>query len=193
MISHPAKDSIERIFYKAAQTRLPLHAGDACTITPLAPEAALASGLGTGGYLGGGAAPPDPQVVVLTISSILFRLMLVLNFDTGEATRGYFLKDEAQGAFPEVYAELANLCCGAMNQELLNYFPDLGMSTPYVLSARCVPHLENLKPAYLGGFEIVVGASARITATLCVCAHGPIDFVADVSAHEESSGELELF
>ena len=80
-----------------------------------------------------------------------------------------------------------------MNQELLSYFPDLGMSTPYVLSARCLPHLEELRPDYLSSYGITIRESVQLAVTICVCANAPIDFVADISAVEESSGELELF
>ena len=40
----------------------------------------------------------DAEVVVLTISSVVFRLMLVLHFEDDEATRAYFMPDGAQGA-----------------------------------------------------------------------------------------------
>jgi hypothetical protein len=179
VISNQAKDSIERIFYKAAQSRLPLQSGDVCDIAPIKQD--------------GAGAASETHVIVLTISSILFRLMLILHFNEDASTRDYFGKDGAEGSFREVFSEIANLCCGAMNQELLRYFPDLGMSTPYVLSAHCVPHLEELKPDYLSSYAIRIRDSVHVAATICVCAHAPIDFVADMSTIEESSGELELF
>ena len=179
MISTQAKDSIERIFYKAAQSRLPREAGDSCEIVTI-PQDALD-------------AAPEARVVVLTISSILFRLLLILQFKDDAGTRDYFVKDVAENSFQEIFSEIANLCCGAMNQELLNYFPDLGMSTPYLLSARCVSHLQQLNPGFLASYKLTLNHAAQVTATVCVCAHAPIDFVADLSAVEESSGELELF
>ena len=203
MISSQAKDSIERIFYKAAQARLPMAPGDVCGIVAIKPNSAGAKdrteGLTEGRAGDGGASRAGKpqthtgQVVVLTISGILFRLMLLLHFNEDDSTRDYFVKDDAQSTFEEIVAEISNLCCGAMNQELLRYFPDLGMSTPYMLSAQCVPHLEDLKPSYLSSYAIQLGDSVHVVATLCVCADGPIDFVADVTAVEESSGELELF
>ena len=179
MITSQAKDSFERIFRKAAQARLPRDAGDTCEIVPLA-EA------GTG-------ATKDTQVVVLTISSIVFRLLLILHFDENDSTRNYYLKEGDELPFQEAFLEICNLCCGAMNQELLHYFPDLGMSTPYVLSARCLGHLAELKPAFSSSYSITLNGSVQLAATVCVCAHAPIDFVADTSAVEETSGELELF
>ena len=67
------------------------------------------------------------------------------------------------------------------------------MSTPYVLNARCLPHLHELKPGLLSSYAITLNGDVRLAATVCVCAHAPIDFVADTSALEETSGELELF
>ena len=180
MISAHAKDSFERIFRKAAQARLPLDSGDLCEIAPIADASIGVS--------------KDTQVVVLTISSIVFRLLLILHFDEDDSTRNYYLKDATEERnFQEAFLEICNLCCGAMNQELLRYFPDLGMSTPYVLNARCLPHLHELKPALLSSYSITLDGSVRLAATVCVCAHAPLDFVADTSAVEETSGELELF
>jgi hypothetical protein len=179
MISSNAQASFEGLFMKAARSRLPQGPDDACDIVPLVSDNAYATS--------------DGSVVILTISSILFRLLLVFRFDEDETTRGYFVKDPAEDALCDALLEVFNLCCGAMNQDLLRYFPDLGMSTPYVLSARCLPHLEELKPDYLSSYAIRVNESVQLAATVCVCAHAHIDFVADVSAQGESSGELELF
>ncbi|MEM5437656.1 hypothetical protein [Paraburkholderia diazotrophica] len=179
MISQQAKESIERIFYQSARTRLPAHAGDACEITALdahLADKALAS-----------------HIVVLTISSIAFRFLLVLHFDDDQMTRDYYLRDAEDRSLAEALMEVGNLCCGAINQQLVEYFPDLGMSTPYQLNGACVPFLTELKPAYLAAFRVTIGANVQIGATLCVCASAPVDFVADVSEVEESGGELELF
>ncbi|WP_168791947.1 hypothetical protein [Paraburkholderia aromaticivorans] len=180
MISAHATDSFDRIFRKASQARLPLNSGDLCEITPMADVSVGVS--------------KNTQVVVLTISSIVFRLLLILHFDEDDSTRSYYLKGSTEERnFQEAFLEICNLCCGAMNQELLRYFPDLGMSTPYVLNARCLPHLHELKPALLSSYSITLDGSVRLAATICVCAHAPLDFVADTSAVEETSGELELF
>ncbi|RDK02066.1 hypothetical protein [Paraburkholderia lacunae] len=179
MITGHAKESFERIFRRAAQARLPLQSSDTCEIVPLAQ-----AGMG---------ATSDTQVVVLTISSMVFRLLLILQFDENDSLRSYFLKDTADRSFQEAFLEICNLCCGAMNQELLRYFPDLGMSTPYVLSARCLSYLQELKPDFLSSYSIAIEGSVQLAATICVCADAPVDFVADTSAVEETSGELEMF
>jgi hypothetical protein len=180
VISGHAKESFERIFHKAAQARLPLESGDVCQIVPLAQR-------------GTRAADADANAVILTISSIAFRLLLMVHVTEDAGTIAYFTKDTTERPFREVFQEICNLCCGAINQELLRYFPDLGMSTPYMLSARCVPYLEGLKPEFLASYAVTINSSVELAATVCVCAHAPIDFVADVSEVEDTSGELELF
>jgi hypothetical protein len=179
VISADAKSSFDRIFRKAAQARLPMDTSDLCEIAPILDASAGAT--------------KNTQVVVLTISSIVFRMLLILHFDEDENTHRYYLKEADERSFQEVFLEICNLCCGAMNQELLNYFPDLGMSTPYVLNAQCLPHLHALKPGLLSSYSVTLNDDVRLAATVCVCAHAPIDFVADTSAIEETSGELELF
>ncbi|TKC88761.1 hypothetical protein FAZ69_13510 [Trinickia terrae] len=177
MISEQAKDSIERIFCQAARTRLTVGAGDSCDVAHGTPH--------------GGAA--DGEVVVLTISSIAFRLLLILHFDhNDDAMRSYYL-GARQATLTESLLEIGNLCCGAMNQQLVEYFPDLGMSTPYVLSGQCVPYLDQLKPDFLVSYHVTVNRAVHLGATLCVCADSPLDFVANVSEVAESVGELELF
>jgi hypothetical protein len=197
VITAQAKESFERILQKAAQTRLTVDSGDTCRIEPQARQAA-----GTDADADAAANVrvartaldrTDNKVVVLTISSIAFRLLLILQVNEDRATVDYYTKDAAERPFHEVFQEVCNLCCGAINQELLRYFPDLGMSTPYMLSARCLPYLEGLKPELLETWSVTINDSVQLAATVCVCAHAPLDFMADVSVAEDTSGELELF
>ncbi|HEY1999769.1 hypothetical protein [Paraburkholderia sp.] len=175
MISGHAKESIERIFFKAAKSRLTMSASDVCEIVP------------------GAQAVPAANVVVLTISGMVFRLLLILQFDENDSTRDYFIKDAVEREFREVFLETCNLCCGAVNQELIEYFPDLGMSTPYVLDARCMSYVTALKPDLLASYAVTINGTVALGATICVCAHAPLDFDAEVSEAEDSGGELELF
>jgi hypothetical protein len=179
VISAHAKESVEHIFFRAIRSRLTMEASDVCEIVPA--DAHGAHSLS------------DGNLVILTISGIAFRLLLILQYDEDERTQSYFLREESERAFLEVFLEICNLCCGAVNQELLQYFPDLGMSTPYVLSARCRPYLEALKPEFLASYAVSINDAVRLGATICMCAHAPIDFVAEASALEDTSGELELF
>jgi hypothetical protein len=196
VISASAKESFERILQKAAQTRLTVDPADTCQIVLQARQGAGTSADSTVNAPLARTATDRANVanvVVLTISSISFRLLLMLHVSEDAATVEYYTKGDAERAFSEVFQEICNLCCGAINQELLRYFPDLGMSTPYVLSARCLPYLEGLKPELLETWAVTINDSVRLSATLCVCAHAPLDFTADVSVAEDTSGELELF
>lgn len=179
MISSNAQTSIEGILLKAARSRLPRQPDDSCEIAPLTQA--------------DDSTQPEANVIILTISSILFRLLLVFHFDDDANTRAYFARETGDVSLRDMLLETCNLCAGAVNQDLLPYFQDLGMSTPYVLSARCLPYLQGLKPDYLSSYEITINGTVKLAATVCVCAHAPIDFVADMTAVEETSGELELF
>ena len=196
MISEQARSSLRRILEHAAQSRLRLHDGDAIAIAPLeiqGPRAPVGRGAGRLRRVMNGAAYRQRRVVALTISSMRFKLMVILQVEETEATRDYFLRGRADIGFQDVFLEIANLFCGAMNQELLRYFPDLGMSTPYILDAHCLSHLEVLNSHYLSTQMITLNDTVRISAHLCVSAYAPIDFHADDAAVEESNGELELF
>lgn len=181
MITEQAKHSFEQIFHRAARTRLVIHADDACEIVR-ADHVAME-------------ADPEARVVVLTISSLFFRLLVGLHFTDDEATRRYFARDTAVDGQPlrEAFMEVANLCCGAMNQSLVAHFPDLGMSTPYVLGSASLAHLAELKPDHVASYELTIDGNVPLAATLCVCANAPLDFAANVETIEETSGELELF
>ncbi|MEB2550424.1 hypothetical protein [Burkholderia gladioli] len=175
MIGSNAIESFERIFFGAARARL---AGDgACQIVPReAPDA----GRGV-------------EAVVLTISSLSFRLLLLLHYRDDDATRAHYVGAAAQRSLREAILEVANLCYGAINQALVEHFPDLGMSTPYRLNGASAAHLDELKPDHLAAYDLSLGESVKLGATLCVCANAPIDFVADMLDVDAGAGELELF
>ncbi|RZI42764.1 hypothetical protein EGT07_12275 [Herbaspirillum sp. HC18] len=179
MISDNAKQSIDRIFIKAAKTRLVRNSSDSCEVTKTDAKAVTAL---------------DPhEIVVLTISSILYRLLLFFHLEDDDGLRQYFSAEAGHDTFREEFLEIANLSCGAMNQELVRYFPDLGMSTPYILGSACLPHLEDMKPGYVGRYELTLNGSVRLFAMVCVFEHTEIDFDADTRESEETAGELELF
>lgn len=177
MISSHAQDSFDRIFRKAASMRLALHADDTLHIAAADPGDAI----------------HGEEALILTISSVAFRLLLVLRFDDDASTRAYYTGEVTGRSFEEARLEIGNLCCGAVNQELLQVFPDLGMSTPYAVSARCLAYLDALKPGYVASYSITINDAVRVAATVCVCAHARLDFVANVSDEVASGGELELF
>jgi hypothetical protein len=179
MISLQAQQSLDRIFRQAIETRLKQASNDLLEIS-------------VAGLLQKKRSLKD-RVVVLTISSMAFRVLLIFHLDRDAATRQYLAGGESDESALDAFLEVCNLCCGAVNQELLRYFPDLGMSTPYVLNASSVAHLEPLQPNYVSSYRIVVNQSVELAATLCLCAHQEVDFNAEPVATVDSGGELELF
>jgi len=179
VITDQAKQSIVDIFCHAARARLPATPGDACEIAAV-PRWNRDR-------------PAAPCATVLTISSIGFRLLFVLHFSNDEATRAYYVGDDTTRPLPETLMELGNLCCGYMNQQLVNVFPDLGMSTPYELHSACVEYLDELRPDQVWTYELTIGGAVRLGVTLCLCAQAPLDFRAELATADESEGALELF
>ncbi len=179
MIGAHAREGFERILFHALRTRLAPRPDDPCEIAR-AGEA-------------GGPGLPHAHLAVLTLSGLAFRLLLILHFDEDERTVRHYVRDDGQRAFREVFLEISNLCCGALNQALQRHFPDLGMSTPYLLSAKCASYLAALKPDLLATYAVTLAGGVTLGATLCVCAHAPLDFVAQIDDVPETGGELELF
>ncbi|WP_206952668.1 hypothetical protein [Trinickia acidisoli] len=180
MISQAAKDSLERIFFQAARTRLTAEPTHACDIVRAATHSDTERG-------------PRAEMLVLTIASIAFRIVLLLQFADDEATRDYYVGPGADRTLRDAAMEVGNLCCGAINQQLIEHFRDLGMSTPYALSSDCMGYLDELAPGYVAAYDVTIEHAVRLRATLCVCASAPLDFVAQVADVHESAGELELF
>ncbi len=179
MISERAGNGLDRMLVRAVRSRLLQDSGDACCIETKTVDSASPA--------------PREDIVVLTISSIVFRMLILFHVEATPANRAYFRRGEEERPFAEVFSEVVNLCCGALNQDLLNYFPDLGMSTPYRLDSRCQTFLNTLAPAYQSRHDIAINDEVRLSVTLCVCSDAPVDFVYDASTEEEASGELELF
>lgn len=179
MISDQTRQSLDGIFTRAVRSRLALHAGDTCDVRPLPRDS--------------GQEPESRNMVVLTISSLHFRLLIMFHVDETPETQAYFTGGVEGRQFREVFYETANLCCGAVNQELLKHFPDLGMSTPFTLDSRCALFLRELDPGFTARYAIAINDTLRMGATLCLCDYGTMDFAWDGSEVEEVSGELELF
>jgi hypothetical protein len=148
------------------------------------------------------ACPQAPDVVMFTVSSYLFRVLLLIQFDHDPATRAYFAglastpADEMAGErFLDVMHERGNLFCGAFNRDLVPFFPHIGMSTPCVLKRNSVEHLMAVKPSYQRRFRCELAPGVAMHFTLAVCADADFDFPFEARAHEEAdtAGELEMF
>ena len=152
---------------------------DVCDITPEPPAAA-------------GSATGD-RLMVITLSSFTFRLLTIFQVHDNEANRAYFLQAAVGRTLEEEFAEVANLCCGALNRQMAAFFPHLAMSIPYMLNEACLDHLPHLKPAYTRRFTISINDSVKVSVTLCMCCSAPVAIPVSAPVVEQTTGELELF
>ncbi len=163
MISVNASTAIEKLFENA------VHENAFCT-----PEEHCVVAR-HGGVIQLGADPKNP-LVVLNISSYIFRIVALFEFDTDSAmverlariTRSRDKQLVGQ-ALLDAYAELANMICGTVNRSLCQQFRHAGMSTPYVLENSCSQYLAMLKPAQTQQFEVAINASRWFKLAVCTC------------------------
>ncbi|MBP0597420.1 hypothetical protein J8I26_04845 [Herbaspirillum sp. LeCh32-8] len=142
----------------------------------------------------------EKKIVVLTVSSYLFRLMVMFHFSPDAATKGHFARlnrvepaDMDEQVFMDAIAECGNLCCGILNRDLGRFFPHLGMSTPNVIDKQCAAYLQKLNAAHIRHFAVDIAGSPRLHVSLCVSAYAGMDFAVSPDEEDVSTGELELF
>jgi len=163
-MSEQAKQNIEQAFHRALRASVIRAPEDVCAIAPA-----------TGPELGG---QPGETLLVITISTFVFRLLTLFQLAANPATRAYYVSEATGQSLDEAFREVANLCCGALNRELSQHFPHLAMSIPYSLSRQCVAFLGELQPHYLSSSAITINDTVQLQATLCMCCSAPVDFVA---------------
>jgi hypothetical protein len=139
------------------------------------------------------AAPLETDLLLITISSWVFRLLTVFQVSESQVTREYYTGGGVERTLDEAFAEFANLCCGALNRELSQKFRHLAMSIPYKLSRPCIGYLEQLQPQYLSRFDITINESIQLQATVCMCCQVPVEFVSTEGGINHGGGELEMF
>lgn len=178
MLSEQTKQNIEAAFHRAVRANLTRTPDDVCAIAP-------AAGPGTGGK-------PGETLLVVTISSFVFRLLTLFRVSADPATRAYYVS-AAQQSLDEAFREFANMCCGALSRELSQQIPHLAMSIPYTLSTHCLAFLGDLRPHFLSSSAVTINDSVRLQVTLCMCCSAAVDFVAAAPVAETAGGELEMF
>lgn len=152
---------------------------------------------------GPGSSQGKRHLVALTISSYLFRLVALFDFDTQEATTAHLARmagkpdQQLDGqALGDAYAEMVNMICGGVNRGLAAVFRHSGMSTPFVLESTCAGYLPMLDPTQGRLLKVAINDSVRFDIMLCTCvaAGTTLDFHIDRHQIEDTSaGELELF
>jgi hypothetical protein len=140
------------------------------------------------------------HVVMLSVASYRFRLMLLIYFSHDEATRSHFARSKqiaaselTAQALEDAICEASNMCCGAFNRALGQVFPHLGMSTPNIVDRRCANHLHLMGFGHLQHFRLQLGSGMQFHASLCVSEYDTLDFEAQHLAPAPATGELEFF
>lgn len=144
---------------------------------------------------------PGDKVAMLTLSSYLFRIVVVIHFDEGPATWAHFGGEAGSAdrqALHDRISEFGNVACGAFNREVARVFPHLGMSTPNVIDRQCVEFLAHLGAGMTHHLRLQLADGLVLHARMAVCEYDDIDFdlpvrESEAQAEEVETGELELF
>lgn len=186
MISARAQGAFARMMRDALRGGLGVADESAWTVQELPPEEAASGG----------------KVVILTVSSYLFRLMTLLHFDEDAATWQHFGGADAgaeidRQVLHDRVSECGNVICGALNREVARVYPHVGMSTPNIIDRHCVDFLGALGAGQARHWRVQLADGLVLHARLWVCAYDAIDFdapvVAEAAVEEAAAGELEMF
>jgi hypothetical protein len=184
MISDRAKASFDRLLVSSLKSGMPV-AGASVAVEPVATLDKI----------------KEKKIVILTVSSYLFRLIAILYFKPDAATRAYFNRNAEAGApelgddeFYDRVAECGNVCCGSLNRELGGFFPHVGMSTPNIIDKDCMQYVGLLDCGLVKHYRIVLDGELTMYASLCVADYGLVDFHVDPAVESAvDTGELEMF
>ena len=179
MISDQSKRNLETALHRAVRATLVRDPGDVCDIVPEQSD--------------GIEARAEGKLLLLTLSAFAFRLMIGYRIADTPGNRAYYVTVTSARTLDDVFAELANMCTGALNRELSRSFPHLAMSTPYTTSGQCIQYLSDLKPDFVSSYKVTINGTVRLQATICMCCSAPIEFVDAATLEVDPVGELELF
>lgn len=184
MISNQAREGFDNLLIHATKAGLVASADDVCEVAVLDDCSQI----------------KEKKMVVLTVSSYLFRLVVLLYFNADAATREHVARsrnidesDMEEQDFYDSISEFGNICCGTLNRGLAPYFPHIGMSTPNIIDKYCSSYLNRLNCGYIKHFRVDINDSVHFHIGLCVSDYDNIDFVVEVQQDDSSTGELEMF
>jgi len=175
-LSPQSREHLAQAFQNAVRAHLTCDAADECAIEPVGIERGICG----------------EHLFLITIASFVFRLSVMFDIPADSPTQAYYVRGDATHPLVDAFADAANLCCGALNRELSQSFPHLGMSIPYLLRGPCVAQVRALNPEYLASFAITINKAVRFQGTLCLACSAPI-VVGPGTALGEETGVLELF
>lgn len=185
MISERATEGFDYLLKQALKTSLNPSPEDVCEIESTDVD---------------GSQIKEKEVVVLTISSYLFRIITFFYYTLNDSTKTHFARtSQAQATemsdkdFHDAIGEFGNMFSGALNRHVGKYFPYVGLSTPNILEKSCADYIKSLDVDYIRHFTIAINGVTTFHASLCVCDCADLDFILDETEEEASGGELELF
>lgn len=142
----------------------------------------------------------ETHVVVLTVASYVFRLLVMVYFSPDDSTKAHFANithvdpaEMSEQAFLDALQECGNICCGTLNRELVRVFPHVGMSTPNIIERECANYLRALPGGHLQHFRASNNAGRNFYFGICVRDFADIDFEWAPAEEEVAAGELEFF
>jgi hypothetical protein len=184
MISQPAREGFDHFLTRALQASLVASDDQPCEIRVISDLDAIEAS----------------TTVVLTISSYLFRLIVMIHFSADQSTREHVARinkiapeEMSEQSFHDAIAECGNICCGILNRDLGAIFPHIGMSTPNIIDTRCTAYLDMLDSGHIQHFEVSIEQAPMFHVSMCVCDYADLDFAVDVNEASADTGELELF
>jgi hypothetical protein len=142
----------------------------------------------------------EEQVIILTISSHVFRLLIVMNLTMDDTFDGYISQCLGQGGNSDktkVYDylnEVGNLLCGSLKRDLQSSVNALGMSTPNLLKAETLNHVDSLKVDQEYHLRVSFSGEKLMYVSYYLSAYGDLDV--QTQTHSESDvgvSELEFF
>ena len=184
MISSNARESFNHLFIQGFKSAVVTEPQDVCDVS-------LAADLSAVG---------DTKCVAITVSSYLFRMMVLVYFTPQVSAKSYFSRanrtatsDLGVAALTDAVCEFANMSCGAMSRDLSRVFPNIGMSTPNIIDKECSSSLSRLNWGHIQHFKLEINKDTHFFASLCVSDYADLDFVVNTTPVEVSNGEMELF
>ncbi|CAK0753739.1 conserved hypothetical protein [Gammaproteobacteria bacterium] len=190
MISANVLSSLEWLFEKSIRGNSIQGPEDTCVVT----------------FQSGASSPTETarhRLVVLNISSYIFRIVTLFDLDTDAATVSHLAKIMRRGneilvdkSLLDAFGEFANIICGEVNRELSMKFRHIGMSTPFFLEYSCLPYVSILKPLHVCSAEVNINDSVHFRVVICICVDNEANLDFDIDRTEQptvSTGSLELF
>ena len=184
MISEAAQISLDRLFRNAITRHIQERIGENCHIQTLNDTAEI----------------NVREFAIITLSASVLKCHGVFYLNEHEQAFQVFKRMSAttldvfgQHEFRDAFLEFCNLCLGSLNRDLHQYFPHLGMSTPYFLQIESAHFFHELNPGFSKDYRMLLDSGLVLYISLHVCDFGTVDFTASYTDTNEDTGELELF